>query len=210
MKRCTLIAVSAVALSLTTASPADVIFNNFGPGNTYVVDQGFEIFDGVPLSFDFDTGFAFTVNGGDYFLDSIDLAMGLVEGQNIVFIDVYVSFDGLPIAIIDSAVVEDQMGTFGNANPPIVALFSGSTVLQDGAEYFVIASSASDSWIVWNANNQGDSGPHAVRQDLGPWTVFPDDTRGTFRVKGTLVPAPGTLGLLCLAGLIACRRKRNT
>lgn len=207
MKRDILIAVSAIALSLTSETLGDVIFNNFGPDDTYILDQGFMIADGVPFSFDIDQGFGFSVEGGDFFLDSIDLAMGLIIGQNIVFIDVYVGFDGLPLAIVESTVVEDQLGIFKNANPPIVAQFSGSTVLHEGVQYIVVASSGPNSWVAWNGNNQGDSGPHVFRQDLGDWELF-NTTRGTFRVNGTPVPAPGALALLGIAGLGARYRKR--
>lgn len=107
MKRCTLIAVSAFALSLTSASLGDVIFNNFGPGDSYITSTGWAFYerDGAPFDFDVDQGMGFTVGGGDFFLDSIDMAIGLSSGQNIVFIDVYTTVGGLPGVVIDSAVI---------------------------------------------------------------------------------------------------------
>ncbi len=208
MKKCTLIAVSAIALSLTTASLGDVLFDNFGFGDSYDTRAGYTLSEGAPINFDWDHGDAFTIGSGDFFLDSIDLAIGLLVGQNRVFVDVYTTVGGLPGVVIDSAVVDGQMGPFGNANPPIVALFAGSTILQDGEQYFVIASTDRDSLAAWNWNILGDIGPHAFRQDLGDWSVN-NDTRGAFRVNGTLVPAPGVLALLGVAGLAARRRRRT-
>lgn len=208
MKKCTLIAVSAIALSLTTASLGDVLFDNFGFGDSYDTRAGYTLSEGAPINFDWDHGDAFTVGGGAFFLDSIDLAIGLLVGQNRIFVDVYTTVGGLPGVVIDAAVVDGQMGPFGNANPPIVALFAGSTILQDGEQYFIIASTDSDSLAAWNWNILGDIGPHAFRQDLGDWSVS-NDTRGAFRVNGTLVPAPGVLALLGVAGLAARRRRRT-
>ena len=208
MRKCTLIAVSAIALSLTSASLGDVLFDNFGFGDTYQTGTGWTLSEGAPVNTDWDQGDAFTIGGGDFFLDSIELAIGLVVGQNRIFIDVYTTVGGLPGGIIDSAVIDGQMGQFGNANPPIVALFSGSVTLFDGEQYFVIASTDSNTWAAWNLNNVGDVGPHAQRQNLGAWSVS-NNTRGAFRVNGTLVPAPGVLALLGVAGLVARRRRRT-
>ena len=208
MKRGTLISVIAIALSLTSASLGDVLFNNFGAGDTYQTGVGWTLSEGAPINVDNDQGDAFIINGGDFFLDSIELAIGLVVGQNRIFIDVYTTIGGLPGGIIDSAVIENQMGQFGNANPPIVALFSGLTTLFDGEQYFVIASTDTDTWAAWNWNNVGDVGPHAARVDLGNWGVS-NTTRGAFRVNGTLVPAPGVLALLGVASLVTRRRRRT-
>ncbi len=207
MKKCTLIVVSAIALSLTSASQGDVLFTNFGVGDTYNTGKGWTLSDGEPLNFDIDQGDAFIVNGGDFFLDSIDLAIGLVLGQNRIFIDVYTTVGGLPGVVIDSAVIDGQMGLFGQANPPIVAMFSGVTTLFDGEQYFVTASTDSNTWAAWNLNNVDDFGPHASREGLGDWNVA-NDLRGAFRVNGTAVPAPGVLALLGVAGLAAPRRRR--
>ncbi|MCH8151522.1 MAG: hypothetical protein IH830_04010 [Planctomycetes bacterium] len=100
------------------------------------------------------------------------------------------------------------MGTFGQDNPPIVALFGGSTVLQDGQQYFVTAS-INDGSAAWNWNNQLDFSPHVQRVDLGDWTLIEDFLSGAFRVNGTLVPVPGVLALLGVAGLAARRRRRT-
>ena len=208
MKRFALIAASVMAMSFTSSSLGAVIFNNFGAGNSYNISSGWTLSEGAPINIDWDQGDGFTVNGGDYFLDRIDLAIGLVVGQNRIFIDVYTTVGGLPGVVIDSAVIEGQMGTFGQDNPPIVALFDGSTILQNGQQYFVIASTDTDTWAAWNLNSIGDMGPHAFRQNLGDWSVS-NNTRGAFRVKGTLVPAPGVLALLGMAGLVARRRRRN-
>ena len=196
----------AAAMALTSVSTADVIFNNFGEGDTYQTGTGWTLSDGAPLGNDTDQGDAFTVVGGSYFLDQIDVAIGLVTGINRIFLDLYDDAGGQPGSVLDSAVIDGQMGQFGGANAPIVALFSGGTLLVEGVQYWVIASTDVDTWAAWNLNSTNDIGPHAIRQNMGAWGIS-DNTRGAFRVIGTL-PAPGALALFGLAGLGARRRRR--
>ncbi len=196
----------AAAMALTSVSTADVIFNNFGAGDTYQIGTGWTLSDGAPIGVDNDQGDAFTVSGGNFFLDQIDVAIGLVTGTNRIFLDLYDDAGGQPGSVLESAVIDGQMGQFGQNNPPIVAVFSGTTLLADGVQYWVIASTDSNTWAAWNWNSIGDVGPHAFRQNMGAWATG-NNTRGAFRVIGTL-PAPGALALFGLAGLGARRRRR--
>ena len=45
--RCTPIVVSAIILCSTKASLGDVIFSNFGHGDAYNADQGYQVSEGV-------------------------------------------------------------------------------------------------------------------------------------------------------------------
>ncbi len=197
----------AAAMALTSVSTADVIFNNFGAGDSYQTNIGWTLSDGAPIGTDNDQGDAFTVTGGNFFLDQIDVAIGLVVGTNRIFLDLYDDAGGQPGSVLESAIIDGQMGQFGQNNLPIVALFSGNTLLADGVQYWVIASTDTDTWAAWNLNSTGDTRPHAFRADMGPWTIS-ENTRGAFRVIGSL-PAPGVLALFGLAGLGARRRRRT-
>ncbi len=206
---------AVAALAMTTAASADVVFNNFGPGDTYTTGQGWTISDGAPINTDNDQGDAFTVTGGNFLLTSIEIALGYVTGTNRAFISLYNDDDGMPGAILETATVEN-MGPFGNQNDPEVALFTGTTALLEGEQYWVIASSDNNSWLAWNLNSIGDTGPHAFRANGGPWNISDGapfegppgaaGTRGAFRVNG--VPGPGAIALLGLAGLCGRRRRR--
>ena len=98
------------------------------------------------------------------------------------------------------------MGPWGDDNPPIVALFGGSAVLQDGEQYFVTVS-MTDGFAVWAWNDQGGTTPHVARVDLGVWTLQ-TGISSAFRVNGTPVPAPAALALLGVACLGARRSRR--
>ena len=107
MKRSILFGTALVAaMALTSVSAADVIFNNFGAGDTYVVGTGWTLSDGAPLGVDNDQGDAFTVSGGNFFLDQIDVAIGLVTGINRIFLDLYDDAGGQPGSVLESAVID--------------------------------------------------------------------------------------------------------
>lgn len=203
MKRIALLAVGMAFVG--GAASADVLFNTFGTGDSYNTGSGATISAGSPIGTDWDQGFGFTVSGGDFFLDSLEFAMGFVAGTNSVTITVYDSMGGVPGSELESVVVSD-FGSFGSSNPVSTANFSGTTVLEDGSEYFFVASSFADSWLAWNVNDQGFTG-RVNRSDLGQWQVS-GGTAVAARVNGSAVPAPGALALLGLAGLASRRRRR--
>jgi len=191
---------------LRGGASADILFDNFGSGDSYNTGSGATISDGEPINTDWDQGFGFTVAGGTFFLDSLDFAMGHVTGTNEITMSVYDSVGGLPGNVLEEVVV-GGFGPFGQDNPPETAVFSGDTVLEEGEQYFFVASSAENAWLAWNFNNIGDEGTTVRRQDLGDWTTS-QGNRVAARVNGSPVPAPGVVALLGVAGLVGRRRRR--
>ncbi len=95
----------ATAMALTSVSTADVIFNNFGAGDSYQTNIGWTLSDGAPIGVDNDQGDAFTVTGGNFFLDQIDVAIGLVVGTNRIFLDLYDDAAGEPGSVLEMSVI---------------------------------------------------------------------------------------------------------
>ena len=202
MKGLQLLLVGAVALTLSAAASAEVLFDNFGPGDSYNTSSGMTL----GASGNWQQGNGFLIVGGSYYLDSIEAAIGFVNGQNDVTLMLYDDAGGLPGTPLEHIQLVGQMGGFGQNNPPLVFDFSGATLLQEGAMYYAVASVPVGSWSAWNFNNQGDVGPRAQRQgDGGTWNVI-QDNRAAMRVNGT-IPGPGALALLALAGLASRRRR---
>lgn len=196
--------VAALALAPATAR-ATIIFDNFGVGDTYTTHTGWTI--GTESAFS--QGDAFVVSGSsDFFLDQIELAVGLVSGPNQLDVALYNDVGGEPGALLESFHFTDAMGSFGSLNPPLLAVSTLRPLLEAGAQYWLIASVPSTvTWAAWNQNSVGDTGPHACCS--APFDVS-DTTAGAFRVEASPVPEPGTL-LLLGAGLggLAARPRRQ-
>ena len=205
MKSLQFLLIGVVALTISAAASAEVLFDNFGPGDTYQYGYGMTLSDGSPVGTDYDQGSGFDIVGGNYYLDSIEAAIGFVTGQNIMNLTLYDDAGGVPGTPLEHVQVVGMMGNFGSVNPPVRFDFSGTTLLLEGALYWAIASTEDNSWSAWCFNDQGDVGPNAFRQDMGAWSSSVGD-RAAFRVLGT-IPGPGALALLALGGLVSRRRR---
>lgn len=187
MKRICLYLLYLFACSVTVCSvvthASTVVFDNFGVGDTYLFDSGFNLTEGEPIGYDFDEAFSFIPAVGGILTD-IWLAVGLSEGPNVL--DVWIMSDsgGKPGSIIEAFEFSDEMGPFGSNNPPLHKAADRTTELVAGTQYWLVASAPGpDVMAVWNANSIDDSGLFANRTNGGTWVVNSNATRGAFRVS---------------------------
>jgi hypothetical protein len=179
----------AVLVGANPSARADVIYDNFGPGDTYTTTTGWTI--GTPPGNPFwEQGDPFTVSGS-YTLTQITVAAGYVLGPNVYVVWLMDDAGGVPGNIIEEFDFSD-LGSFGSNNAPLVGVSALNPTLEDGNQYWLVASTSGDTWSAWNWNSTGDTGDHAFRTDGGDWSVS-TNTRGAFRVEGDLIAGPSTL-----------------
>jgi hypothetical protein len=208
-----ILAVAALmTVSLLRPARAQVLFDNFGPGNAYKSGTGWTLGVASPP---FIQGEAFTP-GLSAPLASIEAAINLVSGPNELTLKLMTDDGGKPGSVIEEWAVSGAMGLFGDSFPTVTVTSALNPLLSAGTQYWVVPFVSSDTWAAWNWNSVGDTGPHATSTDGGASYSVGDDTRGAFRVLGgevPEVPEPGTLALLIGAGsagsLFLIRRRKR-
>jgi hypothetical protein len=159
------------------AARADVIYDNFDVGDNYQTNIGWTIGLQNPKWIQ---GDPFAVSG-TYTLSQITVAGTYVLGPNVFTVYLMDDAGGVPGNIIEEFDFVG-LGQFGNYSPPLVAQSVLNPTLEDGAVYWLVATTDDAAWTVWNWNSTGDSGPHAQQQDYGDWTIV-NNTHGAFRVE---------------------------
>src|SRR5262249_50724137 len=126
---------AAFALLAGSAGPtrADVIFNNFGPYDSYDPQSGFLV--GTSLSVQ--EAMAFTPLGGSFTFDRLEIALGLSRGPNLIDVSLTTSVDGAPGQILESFRFVNAMGPFGLLNDPLVADSVLHPLLSEGEQYWI-------------------------------------------------------------------------
>ena len=171
-------------------SQAEVIFSNFGPGDSY------DTLCGWTTSLDNDVGMAFTPIGTDFHLERIELAGSLAGGCEM---DVWLmTGDFHPDTIIETF---HQIGPLNG----IMSMDSSlHPILEADTQYWIVASfiqecSPFGELAGWYSNNINDQGP--VAQGKYPSLYNSGNLmRGAFRITGTpivrgpITPSEGTIG----------------
>ncbi|HYE62170.1 MAG TPA: choice-of-anchor R domain-containing protein [Phycisphaerales bacterium] len=192
----TIAAITAITALTATHTSADVLFSNFGPGDSYDTVYGWTLSYGGPLGGDaFEDAVPFTVTGGNYYFDSAEVAVNHFYGPDRVFFTLHADASGVPGAVLDQTSAGGTI-TPGTMPPPMLAPFGGDVILQNGQTYWLsLRTEETDAHLSWAYNVVDDFGLRAWQVNNGPWnpaTGIPgtDSERAAFRINATPVPPP--------------------
>lgn len=199
LKGTTLIATMAVC----SAALAQIAYNNFGPGDTFIGSDGWSIGgsgeQGIALQFDsLATGMLVEIRFASFYLTgSSDLQIQLREDSS--------NEVGAVIKTWNITKTDGLPGT-------ITALTSSdpSIVLTTGTTYWLGMSTNPGGHHGWNLNDQGDTGRLAFNFSGGSWNYTDPEFFSAFDV--TVVPEPASMIALGIgvAALVARRRRKQT
>ena len=195
----------AIAFMLgSTTAVATVIYDNFGPGDSFNTLSGYVIADGSTPGFNFfaeDTGFVTSIDFG-----MAIFGVGVDDPQTINF-SLFTHADGNIGTLLEafSVTVSHPAGDPATSTGDL----TGTTLLSSGQQYWLVGSSPGGVGVRWLWNNQGDTGVQRATDG----TLFQFRTLPTFRVNADSVSVaePGALVLLVsgLAALAALRRRHR-
>lgn len=199
MKPIKLAVLTFIALAgIVVPTPAQVVvFNSFGPGNTYNSGVVWAV-TGASASGGYRGQAEFFTPGISGYLSSIQLATYRLSGSGLS--NFYIAQDngsGIPGTILES------FTSVLNANGLLTLNSTAKPLLQAGTEYWLCDEPAADnSYNGWYQNNQGYAPGIAFERFPWSWAAVTADhapNSGVFQVSVTPVPEPSVTGLATLS-----------
>ena len=191
--------VSLIAAGLfcaSTTTRADVIYNTFGPGDSYDNTAGYDIGGSPGVNQAYAIPFVPTETAT---LTGATLALALEGGNTQMILSLASSANGAPGSILNTFT---QVGTPGEEPQLIDFDCTGCAVLTAGETYFLVATQSIGSNSAWFFANSGAETVYfnANGTAFGPWTAV-DGNLPAFDVEGTpsVSPVPEPPALLLLA-----------
>ncbi len=192
--------------------PADVVYNSFGPGDTYLTSGGWLIAGSAVSGTGTVKAAAMPfVPTADYYFDSLDLVLARFSGPNIVKIALMSDNANAPGLEMESWTLTNAMG--GPSGAVVHVNSASNPQLSSSLQYWVAAFPGdSYTYAKWLPSSTGTVSSVALGDD-GNWTLL-CRTPGAFRVTGhpgsPEIPEWSSLMLVLAGGLsLAAVRMRR-
>ena len=160
------------------------IYNNLGTGtNVYNCCSGWTMSGSSSLiGHEWDTATAFTPKAA-VVLTRIRVAIEYVTGTNGATVTLNTDSGGMPSSTILHTWNFTNLHAAGSCCQLSVGFMRGIR-LKKGKQYWLVATTPSDTWDAWNVNSTGALGTFAQREDLGSWSIFTNSSSGAMALYG--------------------------
>ncbi len=201
------IAAVGVMIGAAPAWASVVVYDTFGAGGSFDTSQGYVVSgDDVPYALNqgqtHGVRFRSSVSGR---LDRIDAALQLVSGTNTVWMELWTSDGPWSLgSMVGSWEIDDEMDVFGGPGAVSVELGGAGPELDEGERYWLVPRAMNDTDAGWMYGEAG-AGPFVWEQPSGVQTF---STSFLPAARVTVVPAPGTGGLVAACVAVSARRRR--
>jgi hypothetical protein len=168
-----------------SAIRADVIYTNFGSGNSYSTGAGLIVTNDGSAWSSVAVGF---VPSADYNLSSIEfVATDLIPADAGATLGIFMDNGGQPGgAPVELFTLAGSLGQFGNAVPVMTVTSLLQPLLQANTLYWIGMQGPAGSFIIWNQNSTNAAG-YSMADGSGNWTAS-DQAQGVVEIDGTLAP----------------------
>ena len=202
---------SIIAISLVSPNQvkADVVYNDFGAGNSYNITHGQLLSTIMPFA---EQANAFTPTA-NYKLTSIEMAVDYFMGSNNLNVWLMNDNGGKPGTALEYFQFSN-LGSVNSTNPLLVGQSSTNLALNQGQQYWLAAAPRdTNTWLGWNFNNINATGIHYSSNNLGnTWNLDNPNQFAAFRINGTPIaatPEPVSMLLFGVGGLAMAAFKKK-
>ena len=220
MKKLTLTCIGLAMSLFSHAAKGDVLFSDFGTGNSYNCCSGSTI-SSTGSGYSAQAS-AFTLSGsGLQSLSQIDIAIGQLIAGGGFSVNILTDNNGAlgtQVAGASWAALQPAETNFGSVGSGMLTSITGisGVTLTGGDTYYLEITPTNpqdNTWYAWNLNNIGLNTDQYATSQGSSWTDQGLQTAGAFDLLGSpmaATPEPGTLLLAGsgLAALTAALRRR--
>ncbi len=189
---------ATAALASGRPASAGFIASDLGPGGSFDANTGYTL-SGPAASGGIGYGLAVKFkNSGtsSVVFGSAQLALQFHTGANALKVLLVADSAGLPGATLETI----SFSNIATGPSLVTATSTVGTLLAPGTTFWLAAVASNDTFMTWNANNQGQMNDLAYRVDHGsgpqPWQFAAGNPDVAFSISTLSVPAPPSLVLL--------------